>query len=106
MVDRHESLNAIIDDLARMQAGAAARRGRHADAEALLAGAAALLIVFGDVLFNLVAGHRPLVEGSLGTHLIKKALELFESFKKEFPESEDTEWVDKQISKLKGESEN
>ena len=26
-----------------------------------------------------MTGHRPLVEGSLGTHLIKKALELFET---------------------------
>jgi V/A-type H+-transporting ATPase subunit I len=45
----------------------------------LLAAGAAFLIVFGDPILNLVTGRRPLVEGSLGTHLIKKALELFET---------------------------
>jgi tetratricopeptide (TPR) repeat protein len=32
-----------------------------------------------------------------------KALELFEAFKEDFPESEELEWVDKQIKKLKKE---
>lgn len=31
----------------------------------------------------------------------KKAIKAFEAFKKEFPESEDLEWVDKQIAKIK-----
>jgi len=46
---------------------------------ALIAGVAALGILFGDVLGNVITGRRPLVVGSLGTHLIKKALELFET---------------------------
>ena len=43
----------------------------------LLAGGAALPIMLGDLICNLVTGHRPLAEGGLGTHLIKKALEFF-----------------------------
>lgn len=46
---------------------------------ALLGGLAGLLTVVGELIWNLIAGQRPLVEGSVGTHLIQMALELFET---------------------------
>jgi len=46
---------------------------------ALIAVIAGLVIMFGDVLSNLISGHRPLVEGSLGTYLIQAVVELFEA---------------------------
>jgi V/A-type H+-transporting ATPase subunit I len=50
--------------------------------QALLAAVAilsGLALVFNKVLANLVEGHRPLVEGSLGTYLMKAFFELFEA---------------------------
>ena len=38
----------------------------------------ALVVAFGDMLANLVEGHRPLIEGSTGTYLIQAAFQLFE----------------------------
>ncbi len=41
--------------------------------------AAALSIMFSEVLINMVEGHRPLVEGGFGTYMIQAPVELFEA---------------------------
>lgn len=45
----------------------------------ILAAVSGLMIMFSEVLKHLVEGHRPLVEGGLGTYAIQAPVELFET---------------------------
>jgi V/A-type H+-transporting ATPase subunit I len=40
---------------------------------------AALAVMFSEILINLIEGHRPLLEGGLGTYFIQAPVELFEA---------------------------
>ncbi len=46
----------------------------------VLAAISAVAVMISEVLINLVEGHRPLVEGGLGTYFIQAPIELFEVF--------------------------
>jgi len=45
----------------------------------LFAGVSGGVVMFGDLLSNLILRHRPLIEDSLGTYLIQAGFELFET---------------------------
>jgi V/A-type H+-transporting ATPase subunit I len=45
----------------------------------VLVTASGLALAFSEVLENLVAGHRPLIKDSLGTHLVQLPIEIFET---------------------------